>query len=384
MLLLILFLVIGVFLFHRYAYTKNKEKLLSMEQELNEKSVVANELLNAVEKEKDLAFEFKSLNFEISDMSVPYLNEIDQEKVIIFFNKYFEEYGIKVNSINFTDVALSNIVYDRTVDVNNDSSYPLKVLKNQYLENVEQIQPPIGNESGTAVAESMQVSFDYETDYYSFLDFIDALQRNEINFVIPGTSMTSSVDNILNGNIQISFYSIPKLHDHENAEWIWNDMIEYGRANPFYLDDVVLNPYWTTRYDLSMVIKPIQSDSPTVSLGMFNDNSYNSYVYADNNFVENIELQLKQEDDKYFYKYKTHLGSYPENYQFWIEFEPVNEFISMDILSNARTSEDDNSGVSLKVVNTTDKLFYINLHEDDLVRPRFTVENLDNIIIKRD
>lgn len=388
LLLFVLFLVIGAFLFQKFVYTKNQERLAALEQELNEKSTVANELLNAVEKEKELNFQFKSLNFEISDMSIPYLAEIDQEKVIVFFNKYFEEYGLKVNSINFTDVALSEITYDKTSTGSDDSEYPLKVLKGQYLgENQEE---PIteGDESGTAVAENMQVTFDYETDYYSLLDLIDALQRNEINFVIPSTGMSTSDeeagDNMLTGNMQISLYSIPKLHDHENMEWVWNDIIEYGRANPFYLDDVVLNPYWTTRYDFSMDIGPIQSDSPTVSMGLFNDNTYNSYVYADSNKVENVEIQFKQEGDKYFYKYKTLLGSYPENYQFWIEFAPANEFISMDVMSAARTSTDDQSGVKLTITNNTDKLLYINVFSDDLVRPRFTVENTENVIIKND
>lgn len=382
-LLLVLFLVIGAYLFYNFVYLKNEERLVSLEQELNEKAATANELLNAIEREKELSFEFKSLNFEISDMSVPYLPQIDQEKVIVFFNKYFDNYDIDVNSINFTDVNLTTVEYTTSSNKENSGDYSLLNLKEQYLE--KETETPLESESFSATAENMQLIFDFETNYYDLMDFIDALQTNQINFVISNSNIASEeYTTTMTGTMQVSLYSIPKLHDHENLEWVWNDIIEFGRANPFYLDDVVLNPYWTTKFDFNMAVGPIQSDSPTISLGLFNDITYNSYVYVDINKIENIELQFKQEGEKYFYKYKTLLGSYPENYQFWIEFEPVNEFISMNVTSAARTSVDDQSGANIKVVNNTDKLFYINVYSDDLVRPRIIVENTENVIIKND
>jgi type IV pilus assembly protein PilO len=383
-LLLVLVLVIGAYLFYNFVYIKNEERLVSLEQEMNEKAATANELLNAVEREKELKFEFKSLNFEISDMSIPYLPQIDQEKVIVFFNKYFDNYDIDVNSINFSDVNLTTVEYTNFSNQENNTEYPLHNLKNQYFETEEDVV--LAEESFSATAENMQLTFDFETNYYDLMDFIDALQTNQINFVISNSNITSSdeIASTMTGTMQVSLYSIPKLHDHENLEWAWNDIIEFGRANPFYLDGVVLNPYWTTRYDLDMAVGPIQSDSPTVSIGLFNDTTYNSYVYADNNTVENIEIQFKQEGDKYFYKYKTLLGSYPDNYQFWIEFEPSNEFISMNVTSTARTSEEDQSGANISIVNNTDKLFYINVYSDDLVRPRIIVETTENVIIKND
>ncbi|SHI69291.1 hypothetical protein SAMN02745751_00813 [Dethiosulfatibacter aminovorans DSM 17477] len=383
MLLLVLVLVIGAYLFYNFVYLKNEERLASLEQELNEKAATANELLNAVEREKELSFEFKSLNFEISDMSTPYLPQIDQEKVIVFFNKYFDNYGIDVSSINFTDVNLTTVEYTN-ISKKDKAEYPLHDLKNKYFEVDAEVA--LEEESFSATAENMQLVFDFETDYYDLMDFIDALQTNQINFVISNSNIVSSEESAttMTGTMQVALYSIPKLHDHENLEWVWNDLIEYGRANPFYLDNVVLNPYWTTRYDLNMSVGPIQSDSPTVSIGLFNDPTYNSYVYADSNNVENIEIQFKQEGDEYFYKYKTLLGSYPDNYQFWIEFEPVNEFISMNVTSSARTSEEDQSGANISIVNNTDKLFYINVYSDDLVRPRINVETTENVIIKND
>ena len=175
-LLLVLVLVIGAYLFYNFVYLKNQERLASLEQELNEKAATANELLNAVEREKELNFAFKSLNFEISDMSTPYLPQIDQEKVIVFFNKHFENYDIDVSSINFTDVGLMTVEYTNTSNQQNGTEYPLYNLKNKYFEVEEEVA--LEEESFSATAENMQLIFNFETNYYDLMDFIDALQTN--------------------------------------------------------------------------------------------------------------------------------------------------------------------------------------------------------------
>jgi type IV pilus assembly protein PilO len=384
LLLLALVLVIGAYLFYNFVYVTNKEKIAAKETELEAKKVEAEKILNAIKLEKELIFELQSLNFEISNMTEKFLASIDQENAIIFFNKYFEEYNIKVNSIGFTNVMLTNFTYDPNKPGPASPNYPLQDLKNQYVGNVPAAPSvsPAG-EPLTASAESMNISFDFNADYYDLLDFIDFMQKNKIEFVLSNISMTSNlIDSTVTGNTSVSLYSIPKLHDHENMDWVWTDVIEYGRANPFFLDGVVLDPYWTTKYDLTMVLGPIELDIPTVSLGQFRDESYKSYVYADNNSFEDIEISIKEEAGKYYYRYKTILGQYPANYENWVEFVPANEFISIEIRSSARTSASDLSGANLTVKNDTNKLFYINLFNDDAINPRLNLIEGNNVITK--
>jgi hypothetical protein len=381
-LLLILILVIGSYLFYNFVYIRNLDTIAQKEAVIEQKKVEAERILNALKLEKELLFEMQSLNFEVSNMTESYLERIDQENAIMFFNRYFDEYGLDVNNINFTDVLMTNVTYNPTQTNNTMQVYPLRDLKNQYLGVT--IQPPIEAEVPiSATAESMTVSFDFEADYYDLLDFIDFLQQNNVEFVMTNISMSSSLeDSTVTGNTAVSLYSIPKLHEHEHMDWIWSDVIEYGRSNPFLLDDVVLDPYFTTKYDLTMVLGPMTQDIPTVNLGRFRDDTYQSYVYADSNILESVEISIKLENGVYSYKYNTQLGTYPANYQNWVEFKPANDFISMEVRSMPRESADDQSGVNLTVNNETDLLFYINVFNDDPVRPRLNLETTQNIVVQ--
>lgn len=381
-LLLILILVIGSYLFYNFVYLKNLDTIAEKEAVIEQKKLEAERILNALRLEKELLFDMQALNFEVSNMTESYLERIEQENAIMFFNRYFDEYGIEVSNISFTEVGLMSVVYNPNPTDTGAPQYPLLDLKNQYL-GIVPPPPAQSEEPVTASAESMTVSFGFEADYYDLLDFIDFMQQNKVEFVMSNLSMASNLeDSIITGNTAVSLFSIPKLHEHEYMDWIWSDVIEYGRSNPFLLDDVVLDPYFTTKYDLTMVLGPMSQDIPTVNLGKFRDDTYQSYVYADSNILETVEIAIKLEDGIYSYKYNTPLGSYPANYQNWVEFSPANDFISMEVRSMARENAEDQSGVNLTIVNETDLLFYINVFGDDPIRPRLNLETTANVVVQ--
>ncbi|MDP3387508.1 MAG: hypothetical protein Q8S24_09755 [Eubacteriales bacterium] len=381
-LLLILILVIGSYLFYNFVYLRNLETIAEKETVIEQKKQEAERILNALKLEKELLFEIQSLNFEVSNMTESYLERIDQENAIMFFNRYFDEYGLDVSNISFSEVGLMSVVYNPNPSATGLPQYPLRDLRDQYL-GIITPPPAEAQEPVTASAESMTVSFGFEADYYDLLDFIDFMQQNKVEFVMSNLSMASSLeDSIVTGNTAVSIFSIPKLHEHEYMDWIWSDVIEYGRSNPFLLDDVVLDPYFTTKYDLTMVLGPMSQDIPTVNLGKFRDDTYQSYVYADSNIRETVEISIKLENGIYAYKYNTPLGTYPANYQNWVEFKPANDFLSMEVRSMVRESADDQSGVNLTIINETDLLFYINVFGDDPVRPRLNLETTENVVVQ--
>ncbi len=381
-LLSLLALIAAGFLFYNFIYLANQEKLASKEIEVAAKKEEAERILNAVNMEKDLNFELQSLNFEVSNMTEPYLAELDQENAILFFNRYFEAYDLSVTSLNFSQVALSSMTYDPNPPATSTPNYPLLDLKEDYLDiesngiAEKELQPP-----RNATAESLTVSFDFQGDYYDWLDFLDFLQTNQIEFVLSNMAMSSNEDGTVSGNTAVSLYSIPKLHDHEQMDWVWSDVIEYGRANPFYLDDVILDPYWTTRYDLTLVLSPMELDIPTVNLGRYRDDTYQSYVYADSNTFEDVQIEVAMEEGQYLMRYRTLLGTHPDNYSNWVPFEPANDFISLQVLSMVRQSASDQGGINLTIINETDLLFYINVFEDDPIYPRLNLVTQDNVVV---
>jgi len=338
--------------------------------------------LRSLEDEKDYNFELQALNFEVSNMTKSFLSEINQENVIVFLSKYLNQYSIDVSNITFTEVALNAVAYNPNVVT--DVSYPLKELRDYYLNQAD--KPSIGTENlntSAVQAESITVMFDFTADYYNMLDFIEFMQTYKINFVIPNISINSNpTDTTVEGSTELTLYSIPKIHDDKDPDWVWTDLIAYGSSNPFIFDNVNLDQYWAVMYDLSLVLSPMELDIPSVNLGLYLDNSYQSYVYADSNNFEDVEISIKEEDGIYFIKYKTRLGSYPSNYNEWTVFSPANDFLSLTVQSMPRQSSEDQGGINLTVNNDTSLLFYINVYDEDFVRPRLNLETTENIIVQ--
>jgi type IV pilus assembly protein PilO len=318
-------------------------------------------------------------------MSKIYLPDLDQGKLILFIDKKIDEYNIETSNISFTN--------DSVITINKEQSsneagyrYRLEELKDIYFNNIVDNQGGEENQEeqlSQSNADNLQINLNFNADYYDLLDFINDLQNNQFEITLSNLALTVGENNIIGGSMSMDFYSIPKLHEHDYMDWVWVDYIESGRSNPFYESDVQRDQYWTTRYDFVMNIKPISSDLPTVTLGEEDDIARDSYVYADSNSVESINIEVMQDGEMYYYKYRTSMESYPVNYEEeWIEFTPENDYISMQINSEPRSGADDQAGVELNIVNDTDIIFYINILNEDLINPRVEYEESGNVVFR--
>jgi type IV pilus assembly protein PilO len=372
-LLLVLAIAVLGYLFYNFIYLSNEEKIANLEAELEVKNTQVDELMKSIEDSRELNEKFKELNFEISDMSKIYLPDLDQEKLIVFIDKKIEEYNIETSNISFTD--------DSVITINKEQSsneagyrYRLEELKDIYFNNIVDNQGGEENQEGQlsqSNADNLQINLNFNADYYDLLDFINDMQNNQFEITLSNLALTVGENNIIGGTISMDFYSIPKLHEHDYMDWVWVDSIDSGRSNPFYESDVQRDQYWTTRYDFIMNVNPISSDLPTVTLGEIGDYNRESYVYVDRNGVEVVDVEIMQDGENYYYKYKTSMESYPLNYEEeWIEFVPENEYISMQVNSEPRSGADDESGVELNIVNESDIIFYVNILNEDVINPR--------------
>jgi len=386
----VLLLALLIYLFFNFIYVSNEEKIAELEAELEVKNTQVDELMTAIDEEKDLNSKFKELNYEISDMSKLYLPDLDQEKLIVFLNKKLTEHEIETPIISFNNSSIINY----TSDVNQQDEryrYRLEELKDMYL-GIEQLEEDQSSEDEEVIdeasAESYQFSINFSADYYNLLDFIDDLQNNQFEITISNMSLSlgqnmETEENLMTGSMIMSIFSIPKLHDHNFENWTWKNHIDSGRSNPFYESDVQRDQYWTTRYDFVMNIKPISSDLPTVTLGEEDDYNRDSYIYADSNSLEIVDIEVMQEGELYYYKYKTSMQTYPTNFnEEWIEFTPENDYISMQINSTKRSGPDDQSGVKLNIENNSDLIFYVNILNEDLINPRVEYEESGNVVFR--
>ncbi len=382
LLTIFLALVFG-FVFYKFIFVKNNSKIDELQKELETKNAQYEEMVEKIKKKNYYSSEYKKSNFEVSKITTQFLPQIEQEKIIVFINKYLNKHNIKASSIGFSDVQMDFIEKD-VIGNKEEEVYLLRDIKNKIENNeTKQVTEPkdeLGVES--ASVESITINVTFNAVYTDILEFIDSMQNNTINISITNINFVRNEDNTLQGVMVLKLYSVPKIHDHENVEWIWNDLTEFGRNNPFYNDGTNKSNIGTTKYDFAINIKPICSDLPTITLGKTNDMLTKSYVYADSNSIVNADLYFKEEDGNFYYKYNTETDSYPQDGQ-WEKFSPQNEFISIKIFSMPRNSDEDMSGIKINIINDTKYMIYINIIEDDTLNPRVYFEDISEVVISR-
>lgn len=199
--------------------------------------------------------------------------------------------------------------------------------------------------------------------------------------MITNLSLTPINDVDVSGNLTLEFYAVPKLdaQDQEYLTWTLQNM--YGKEMPFS-NTAATGAYSSTMeqllatgvkvYDFMMLVRSSTSDLPSVTVGKALDESRESYLFTDNNEVEEVKITLTQKEEKYYYQFETSQGTYPQGEEVK-EFTPINETIELQVMSESRQGTTDEVGVKLHIFNETDLVVNVEIKDDDLTNPRVKV-----------
>ncbi len=401
---LISILLIAVVIYFGYQYVPFDKvfKLSELEEEYSQKKATYDTMSQNIILKTNYEKKVDELSSEINNINM--LSSLEQEKIIVFLNKYLANNNMDANNITFTDVAAVPVVtvssksqpkvkstFENMMDTINDSSKT--VLNNtkasqEESSNTQEIQPDSAQPqaNGDLTVNSVSVNISFESSYNDMLKFIDAIQTNPVNIAITNITILSQEGNILQGTITMNFYSVPKLEGfvEENKDWIWEDLMQSGKSNPFLLEGGTTFVNNTSNsYDFYMSLKPESSDLPTVMLGRADDKARATYVYADSNVMENIELQFKKENNKYYYKYSTKNNQFPADGS-WLEFTPVGSSINVKVYSSSRNSKVDSSGANISITNTSGLKVRFTIEDDDKTNPRVYFKDPKSVIVTRE
>lgn len=400
---LISILLIAVVVYFGYQYIPFDKmfKLSVLEEEYSQKKSTYDTMSQNIILKTNYEKKVEELSAEINSINM--LSSLDQEKIIVFLNKYLANNNIDANNITFSDITavpvstalnksepkvkstFENMIDDinnssETASNRNETTQETSAGTSEAQTNPEQLQS-----NGDTTVKSVSVSISFESGYSDMLKFIDAIQTNPVNIAITNINTLSQEGDILQGTITLNFYSVPKLEGYveENKDWIWEDLMQSGKSNPFLLEGGTAFVNSTSNsYDFYMSLKPESSDLPTVILGRADDKTRATYVYADSNVMENVELQFKKEDSKYYYKYSTKNSKFPADGT-WLEFTPVGSSISFKVYSSSRNSKVDSSGANISITNTSGLKVRFTIEDDDKTNPRVYFKDPKSVIVTR-
>ncbi|RII36128.1 pilus assembly protein PilO [Clostridium chromiireducens] len=423
-------IIVG-FLYYQFIYLSQVDQLQQKVSEENELKQKYDTVMNTIKSMEDKKSDVKILNAKIGDEALPFYPTINQEKIIIELDELLEDNSLK-GSVTFQPIV-SNSVENSKKDEKSLAESSLQAIVDQYnhafgdAEKTQQSDDKTvtnstksdtnnkdsnnngasntndsnnSKESGNKdskdakknTVQYLKCEVNFEGKYEDLDKFLNAIAQNKKKIVVNSINVNSDTLDGVKGKINLEFYSIPKIND-ELEGYLKLDLNEnYGKSVPFgagTAGDTSVSKTASSGQeekepsDFIALVKPTASDLPTITIGKAKDDLRTSYVYADSNSVENVEMLLTQDGDKYYYKYKTSKGTFPANYDgLGAEFVPTSKNMVLDILSRSRLDANDNSGMKLKIVNKTDKLLKVNITGEDSNSPRVTVEgDLNNVSV---
>jgi type IV pilus assembly protein PilO len=344
----------------------DKVKALRNQGEDLEKQIV--EAQNVIGQSDVISDQYKFLNAKILAFSENFFQKLEQERIILILDQLLAESGLQAKSISFkdpTNLSLMDFSPDKISVMQSRDDLPC-----------------------------LEVSLAYSGSFNELLNFLGKINEHNKKILVKDVNLVNasrhSNTSSLAGNIALEFYAVPSLIGGTNGALVWAEEEVGGISDPFSGGSLVdvfkdLGGESIAEFcDFVLTVKPITADLPTVVLGIDDDISADSFVFADNPGVENIELRLFMQDGEYLCTYKTTKESYPYSGPgVAIPFVNGDQKIVMNIFSNPRTSVEDESGVNLKLYNETDKPLFVRLINEDPLRPRVNFGELtSNIIVQ--
>ncbi|KPU28069.1 hypothetical protein TR13x_01645 [Caloranaerobacter sp. TR13] len=396
-LLLVLFFIILIFIYYKLVISDQLIRINDLEQTANIYRTKVKNVKAELENEINQDVEYKILNEKISNLSSKLLPEMFQEKIIISIDEMIKKSNINGFILNFSGPDIANLSEEK--ENKKDEEYLIKKLVEQYYDLNKKINKDTKEEnkniksddkSSESKIEKMTMDIFYTGKYENLINFIDLIQNYDKKLLIKNLNIIRNSDNEISGNIKIDFFAVPLLNLVYDDFTIWNFDENYGKKNPFYSGKANTKLDKATEsdeiiYDFAMNVKPYNSDLPTITLGKVNDSQRKTYVYADNPLVEDVEIYFSKSEGNYFYKYKTNRDKYPNDFNKWVEFNPFSNSINIIIYTHKRNSENDMSGVNIKLYNETDKRVFIRIIGDDQYRPRVNVVGKSGLVdVERD
>lgn len=384
----ILLAVLICFVYYQFIYVNQVEKLNNKRAEKNQVEQRYNEVMAAIANLDSKEESLKILKATVLDKSKRLYPTIMQEKIIIELDKLLTDSGLKGN-IAFSPIEVASVEKMVSPEVQKTES-SLKALVDEYngstsneatANGVEQQSQSNTSENG-ATSEQLKVAINFSGNYEALKTFIASVQNYERKVVITNISISSKSQEELTGVMNLEFHAVPKLSDEDMEYLIWTLNNVYGKevlfssgaASGAYASTIEEQSNEKDVNDFVMMLRSSTSELPTVTIGKAKDDSRESYIYSDNDKIEEVEVTFDEVGGKIYYKYKTSASYYPKDSSSQgKEFTSKSKDIVFEILSEKRSGTSDNSGIKLKVINNTEKNVEIIVKDDDTSNPRVTV-----------
>jgi type IV pilus assembly protein PilO len=206
--------------------------------ELEKKAIGYRQMIDSIKAKASLDNhvynEYKALNNKTQGLLRNYYPSIIQEKIILMIDEKIKETAIGLVSVTFTEPALTdiNMMEKEKSTQENELEDLVKQLYNaRNADKKEQSNKETKDE--TYKVEKMTVSLTLEGSYNQIYNLLKEIEQENRSIICSEINITSNNSNILNCDVKLDFYSVPKPFDQDHDYFNWELTGEYGKDSPF-------------------------------------------------------------------------------------------------------------------------------------------------------
>ena len=323
--------ILGVMLigigYYNYVYKELAFKVQGKEEEyiqIEERYNKAIETINSIESKKS---DIKILKNKIDNISVAFYPIISEEHLILELDNLIKNNSLEA-SIEFENIKSEDIENEQYENVSLPES-SLQNIADEYIEIESNIKASekeekvesdsLSNDKNLSSEEisvnnelnekseniskdkvhQLRCNINFTGTYENLLNFLKEINDNN-KMVVNSINIGEESLEEIKGSMVIEIYAIPKINDEINEYLQWDFNKEYGKYVPFGSETSSSNIDTEINLDDFVIsVKSINSVLPTITIGKADDKLKSTYIYADNNSVEEVEIELTKENNKY-------------------------------------------------------------------------------------
>ncbi|KDR93818.1 hypothetical protein SAMN02745945_01013 [Peptoclostridium litorale DSM 5388] len=395
-------MVMGLAVFTALYFTYNNVYKPKIEQwQTQKKALSGNEQIkekldrNMLNKE-ELEAKVEAMRLVVDELNQALPHEVYQENSILYIDDVFSKNNLEILTVDFVEPgeekgevesgSLEDAIEDYMKYL--DKGNKIDVKKYEMLGKEEKLEEKEDEDGEEGEEEKpylfLEATISFSGKYEDLKKVLEEIEQNRKKIIIKSLGVVNTPMDI-GGKITLQFPFYPDGRKGENGDW--SIASEYGNIDPFSTGRLsILNqnkrktdavsserestPAVSVDSDFYVVLKPISSDMPTVTMGK-SPYRYTA-VYEDSNSFKEAKIYIKKEGGEYMFRYETSSHGYPSASK--EEYEKLQLFgddIVIKVFSMARLNEKDSSGLVLNVYNETDKPVKVYVTGDDASKPRF-------------
>ena len=406
-LLVILFVVLLFYGYYNYLYLPKYEEFIAVSEKFEENSALMRKTEKALINQKEIQKILENIKLKYKKLEETLPSKIHQEEILVLLKGIMDRNAIQLKTVGYsigeeetpvdaTEFSVMEIVENYEKLLEGKSQIDLT----QYFNPSENKAPEDGVESAEEPSKDikhvkfMDVSISFTSSYDNLKKALVEMEQGRRKILIKSLSLGNSNEEVA-GNMVLAFPYYELEGASEPIEWPFNDV--YGNTNPFkdvsgYIIDLTTEKnklienkktqeetgIISTESDFYIILKPFSGDLPTVYIGKY---PYRySEIYAKKQEFERVQITIKEDNKKFFFRYNNSMDAYPTEKDQWEEFLPFNNRLLLSVLSIPRLNGNDHSGVLLDIVNESTKPLDIKIFNDDLDSPRVKIQSQSGLI----